>query len=333
MTMWCSTVWCIVTLTLSLLAAPLAADAQQAGKVPRIGFLGVTSPSDRPHHVDAFRQGLRELGWVEGQNIVIDYRYAEGRVDRPPDLAAELVRLKVDLIVASAGTQAATAAKNATGTIPIVMIAVRDPVGTGLIASLARPGGNVTGVSGYAGLEIVAKQLELLKETVPKIRRVAILSNPTNAYHQLAIREANVAARSLGVQLQLLEARGPNEFDGAFAAMAKERVGALLVVSDAMLNSHRTRLADLAARSRLPAAYGVREEVEAGGLMSYVPSILDSYRQAAPSVDRILRGAKPADLPVEQPMKFELVLNLKTAEALGLTIPPLILFQADEVIR
>src|SRR5207244_6874774 len=213
---------------------------------------------------DPFRQGLREVRWVEGQNIVIDYRYAEGRVDRLPDLAAELVRLKVDLIV-SGGTQGVTAAKNATETIPIVMIAVRDSVGTGLIASLARPGGNVTGVSGSAGLEIVAKQLELLKETVPKIRRVAILSNPANAYHQLAIREVNVAARSLGLQLQLLEARGPNEFDGAFAAMAKERVGALLVLSDAMLNSHRTRLADLAVRSRLPAAYGGRETVEAGG--------------------------------------------------------------------
>ena len=331
--MWCSTVWCIVTLTLSLLAAPLAADAQQAGKVPRIGCLSLTSPSDRPPLLDAFRQRLREIGWVEGQNIVIDYRYAEGQVDRLPDLAAELVRLKVDLIVASAGTQAATAAKNATETIPIVMIYVRDPVGNGLIASLARPGGNVTGVSGSAGLELFAKQLELLKETVPKIRRVAILSNPDNAYHQLAIREVNVAARSLGVQLQLLEARGPNEFDAAFAAMAKERVEALLVLSDAIFNSHRTRLADLAARSRLPAVYGVRESVEAGGLMSYGPSILDSYRQAATYVDKILKGAKPADLPVEQPMQFELVLNLKTAEALGLTIPPLILFQADEVIR
>src|SRR6266487_3470503 len=320
------------TVSVGLLAAPLAVEAQQPGRVPRIGFLSVTSPSDRPPLLDAFRQGLSELGWVEGQNIVIDYRYAEGRVDRLPDLAAELVRLKVDLIV-SGGTQGVTAAKNATETIPIVMIAVRDSVGTGLIASLARPGGNVTGVSGSAGLEIVAKQLELLKETVPKIRRVAILSNPANAYHQLAIREVNVAARSLGVQLQLLEARGPNEFDGAFAAMAKERVGALLVLSDAIFGSHRTRLADLAARSRLPAAYGVRDDVEAGGLMSYGPSILDSYRQAATYVDKILKGAKPADLPVEQPMKFELVLNLKTAEALGLTIPPLILFQADEVIR
>ena len=320
------------TLSASLLAVPLAAEAQQAGKVPRIGVLGESSPSDRPPLLDAFRQRLRELGWVEGQNIVIDYRYAEGRVDRLPDLAAELVRLKVDLIV-SGGTQVVTAAKNATETIPIVMIAVRDPVGTGLIASLARPGGNVTGVSGYAGLEIVAKQLELLKETVPKIRRVAILSNPANAYHQLAIREVNVAARSLGVQLQLLEARGPNEFDGAFAAMAKERVGALLVLSDAMLNSHRTRLADLAARSRLPAAYGVRESVEAGGLMSYGPSFLDLYRRSAAYVDKILKGAKPADLPVEQPTKFELVINLKAAKSIGLTIPQQVLSRADQLIE
>jgi len=321
------------TLSAGLLAAPLAAEAQQAGRVPRIGFLSLTSPSDRPPLLDAFRQGLRELGWVEGQNIVIDYRYAEGRVDRLPDLAAELVRLKVDLIIASAGTQVVTAAKNATETIPIVMIAVRDPVGIGLIASLARPGGNVTGVSGYAGLEIVAKQLELLKETVPKIRRVAILSNPSNAYHQLAIREVNVAARSLGVQLQLLEARGPNEFDGAFAAMAKERVGALLVLSDAIFSSHRTRLADLAARSRLPAAYGVRESVEAGGLMSYGPSFLDFYRRSAAYVDKILKGAKPADLAVEQPTKFELVINLKTAKALGLTLPPSLLQRADQIIE
>ena len=319
-------------ITGALLAAPLVAGAQQAGKVPRIGFLSATSPSDRPRLLDAFRQGLRELGWVEGQNIVIDYRYAEGRVDRLPDLAAELVRLKVDLIV-SWGTQGVTAAKNATETIPIVMIAVRDPVGTGLIASLVRPGGNVTGVSGYAGLEIVAKQLVLLKETVPKIRRVAVLSNPANAYHQLAIREVNVAARSLGVQLQLLEARGPNEFDGAFAAMAKERVGALLVLSDAVLNSHRTRLAELAARSRLPAAYGVRESVEAGGLMSYGPSFLDLFRRAATYVDKILKGARPGDLPVEQPTKFELVINLKIAKALGLTIPPSILQRADQVIE
>jgi putative ABC transport system substrate-binding protein len=305
---------------------------QQTGKVHRIGFLGVTSPSDRPSLLDAFRQGLRELGWVEGQNIVIDYRFAEDRLDRLPDLAAELVRLKVDIII-SFGTQGVTAAKNATATIPIVMIGVRDPVGIGLIASLARPGGNVTGVSGSAGLEIVTKQLELLKETVPKAHRVAILSNPANAYHQLAIREVSVAAGSLGVQLRLLEARGPNEFDGAFAAMAKERVGALLVVSDVIFNNHRTRLADLAARSRLPAAYGVRESVEAGGLMSYGTSFLDLHRRSAAYVDKILKGAKPADLPVEQPTKFELVINLKTAKALGLTVPPTLLARADEVIE
>lgn len=300
--------------------------------MPRIGYLRATSPSDRPSQLDAFRQGLRELGWSEGRNIVIDYRYAEGRFDRLPDLAADLVRLEVALIV-SEGTQGVTAARNATGTIPIVMTTVRDPVGTGLIASLARPGGNVTGMSGSAGLEIVAKQLELLKETVPEIRRVAILSNPANAYHQLAIREVNAAARSLGVQLQLLEARGPNEFDGAFAAMAKERVGALLVVSDTIFNNHRERLADLAARSRLPAAYGVRESVEAGGLMSYGASFLDLYRRSAAYVDKILKGAKPADLPVEQPTKFELVINLRTARALGLTVPPALLARADEVIE
>jgi len=315
------------------IACPVGVRAQQqTGKVPRIGFLSLTSPSDRPPLLDAFRQGLRELGWVEGQNVVIDYRYAEDRVDRLPDLASELVRLKVDLIV-SWGTQGVTAAKDATKTIPIVMIAVRDPVGIGLIASLARPGGNVTGVSGYAGLEIVAKQLELLKETVPKVRSVAILSNPTNAYHQLAIREVNVQARSLGVQLQLLEARGPDEFDGAFAAMANERVGALLVLSDATLNSHRTQLADLAARSRLPAAFGVRESVEAGGLMSYGPSFLDLFRRSATFVDKILKGAKPADLPVEQPVKFELVINLRTAKALGLEVPLHLQQRADEVIE
>src|SRR5262245_26572819 len=324
--------WLAVMLGLSLTLAPLVAGAQQAGKVPRIGFLGVSSPSDRPPLLDAFRQRLRELGSREAQNIVIDYRYAEYRVERLPDLAAELVRLKVDLIV-SLGPQGVTAAKNATETIPIVMIAVRDPVGIGLIASLPRPGGNVTGVSGYAGLESVAKQLELLKQASPKVSRVAILSNPTNAYHSLAIKEVNVAARSLGVRRQLLEARGPNEFDEAFAAMAKERAGALLVLSDVIFNSHPTRLADLAVRNRLPTANAVRESVEAGGLMSYGPSFLDSYRRSAAYVDKILKGTKPADLPVEQPTKFELVINLQTAKRLGLTIPPTLLARADEVIE
>ena len=324
----------VAALAVSLLAAPFAAVAQQAGKVlPRIGFLSVTSVTDRPLLLDAFRQRLRELGWAEGQNIVIDYRYAEDRVNRLPELATDLVRLKVDLIIVFGGTLVVTAAKNATETIPIVMIGVRDPVDTGLIASLARPGGNITGVSGSAGPETVSKQLELLKETVPNLRRVAVLSNPANPYHQLAIREVNVAAQSLGVHLQLQEARGPNEFEAAFTAMTKERVGALLVLSDVIFNSHRTRLADLAARSRLPATYGVRESVEAGGLMSYGPSFLNFHRQAATYVDKILKGAKPGDLPVEQPMKFELVVNLKAASALGLTIPTSVLVRADEVIR
>jgi len=306
--------------------------AQQPGKVPRIGFLGTRSLSDMSPYLDAFRQGLRELGWVEGQNIVIDYRFAEGRFDRLPDLAAELVRLKVDIIVALP-TPGAVAAKNATKTIPIVAIAVGDPVGIGLIASLAHPGGNVTGLSFSVGLEIGGKGLELLNETVPKVRRVAILSNPGNPGQPLSIEHLNVAARSLGMQLQLLEARGPNDFDGAFAAMAKERVGALLVVADSMFLLHRTRLADLAARSRLPAAYGTREMVEAGGLMSYGPSLRDLFRRSATYVDKILKGAKPGDLPVEQPTKFELVINLKAAKALGLTIPPSLLARADEVIQ
>src|SRR5713101_2625051 len=293
-----------------LLAAPLAAEAQQAVRVPRIGFLSALSPSDASPGLNAFRQALRELRWAEGQSIGIDYRFAEGRPDRLPDLAAELVRLKVDIIVAVA-TQGVAAAKNATETIPIVMISgSADPVGLRFIASLARPGGNVTGLSFSVGPEIVGKQLELLKETVPKVRRVAILSNPASPVQPLFIRDLKVAARSLGMQLQFLEARGPNEFDGASAAMAKERVGALLVVADAMFLLHRTRLADLAARSRLPAAYGVRENVEAGGLMSYGPSIRDLYRRSATFVDKILKGAKPRDLPVEQPTKFELVIKL-----------------------
>ena len=317
------------TLAGSLLAAPLAAEAQQAGKVRRVGFLGVFAGPN----FDAFRQALRELGWVEGQNIVIDYRSTEGRLDRLPDLAVELVRLKVDIIVAE-GTQGVAAAKNATETIPIVMISgSADPVGLGFIASLARPGGNVTGLSYSVGPEIAGKGLELLKEAVPKIHRVAILSNPTNPVQPLFIRELKVAARSLEVQLQLLEARGPDEFDGAFAAMTKERVGALLVVPDSMFIFHRTRLADLAARSRLPAAYGSKADVEAGGLMSYGPSFRELWRRAATYVDKILKGAKPGDLPIEQPTKFELVINLKTATALGLTIPPALLARADEVIE
>ena len=313
------------------LAAPVAADAQQAAKVYRIGYLS-SGPSTSNLFVEPFRQGLRAHGWAEGQNVIIDYRYAEGRFDRLPELAAELVRLKVDVIVA-APTPSAVAAKNATGTIPIVMIGAGDPVGLGLVASLARPGGNVTGLSFGVGMATFSKGLELLKEAIPKVHRMAVLSNPANPGHPVAIEDLKAMARSLGVQLQLLEARSPHEFDGAFAAMVKERAAALLVVGDSMFVLHRIRLADLAAKYRLPSMHGARENVEAGGLMSYGASVSDLHRRAATFVDRIFKGATPADLPVEQPTKFELVINLRTAKVLGLTIPPSLLFRADQVIE
>ena len=314
-----------------LTIAPLATEGQPAGRVPRIAYLGTRTPSD--FGLIAFRQGLRELGWVEGQNLVIEYRFADGRLDRLPALAAELARLKADILVVHS-TPGASAAKSATEAIPVVMISVGDPVGLGLIASLARPGGNLTGLSYSAfGLEIIGKQLELFKEAIPKIRRVAILSNGANPIQPLAIKEVNVAARSLAVQVQVLEVRGPNEFDNAFSTMAKQRVGGLLVVPDSMFVFQRTRLADLAARTGLPAVYGWREHAEAGGLMSYGPDLSDLFRRGATYVDKILKGAKPADLPVEQPTKFELVINLKTAKALGLTIPQSLLLRADQVIE
>ena len=320
----------VATLALALLAAPLAAEAQQAGRVYRIGYLSYSSPAaSNPHLREAFRQGLRELGWVEGQNITIDARFAENRSDAVSDLAAELVRLKVDIIVVTS-TQATLAAKNATKTIPIVMANAGDPVGLGLIANLARPGGNITGMT---HVDTSGKALELLKEIAPDVRRVAVLSNPANASNELERQGVNIAARSLGVQLQLLEARGPNEFDGAFAAMAKERAGALLVLQDSVFQRHRARVAGLAAKNRLPAMYGVSEYVKAGGLISYGLNLSDLFRQSATFVDKILRGAKPADLPVQEPTKVELTINLKTAKALGLTIPPSLLGRADEVIQ
>ena len=314
-----------------LLAAPLA-DAQLTGKVYRIGYLGAVSATANPRTLEAFRQGLRELGWIEGQNIVIEYRWAEGKSDRLPDLAAELVRLKVDVILAGPSTNT-LAAKKATGTIPIIMVGVGEPVEQGLIASLGRPGGNVTGLSFGVGSDITGKGLELLKETLPRIRRVTILSNPTNSGSVLGARNAKAVARALGVNLQLLAARGPDQFDGVFAAIAKDRGEALLVMPDSMFLAQRTRLADLAATSRLPAAYCCREHVEAGGLISYGPSLPDLWRRSAGYVDRILKGARPADMPVEQPTKFELAINLKTAKALGVTIPPSLLLRADEIIE
>jgi len=320
------------TLAGGLLAASRVAHAQPAGKVHRIGYLGSGSSTSNPHLPGAFRQGLRELGWIEGQNIIIEYRFADGHLDRLPALAAEVVGLKVDIIAASP-TPAALAAKNATGTIPIVFTSVPDPVGLGLVASLARPGGNVTGLTYSVGFNIFGKDLELLKEAVPKARRVAVLSNPASPSQPLTVSEIRGAARSLGLQLLLVEARGPGDFDGAFAAMAKERVGALFVVTDPAFIPHRARLAELTAKNRLPSIFTQREDAEAGALMSYGPSLSDMYRRAATYVDKILKGAKPADLPVEQPTKFELVINLKTARAIGFTLPQSLVQRADEVIR
>jgi len=325
--------------TATLLAAPLAAEAQP-GKMYRIGFLSPSSPSDPERLASpfgegglaAFRQGLRDLGYAEGQNISIEPRWAEGRFERLPDLAAELVRLKVDVIV-SVVTQATVAAKNATRTIPIVLVAAGDPVGSGLVPNLARPGGNVTGPSSmYA--DLAGKQLELLMKTAPKVSRVAVLWNPANAVWQAQmLRQTENAARALGLQRQLLEVRGPDELEGAFAAMTRERANALLVQVDVIFALHAQRIADLAAKHRMPAMYGAREHVGAGGLMSYAPNVLDLFRRAATYVDKILKGAKPADLPVEQPSKFEFVINLKTAKALGLKIPQSLLLQADQVIE
>jgi putative ABC transport system substrate-binding protein len=319
-----------------LLAAPLAAEAQQAGKVFRIGYLvlgSLESPETRPS-LDAFRQGLRERGYVEGQNIIIEYRAADGRIERLPALATELVRLKVDLIVAGA-TPAALAAKQATDTIPIVAPNMADPVQDGLVASLARPGANVTG-STFLGPELVPKRLALLKEVLPGASRIAVLWHP-GAFGERTmkdmVKETEAAARTLGVQLQFAEVRHPDEFDRTFSAMARARADAFIVFPSVMLFNERRRIVALAAQSRLPAMYQSRQFVELGGLIGYGASITEGYRRAATYVDKILKGAKPADLPVEQPEKFELVINLKTAKALGLTIPPSLLQRADQVIE
>jgi putative ABC transport system substrate-binding protein len=316
-----------------ILIAPLRAEAQQLGKVSRIGYLSPSSPSDprTQRFREAFRQGLRELGWVEGKNIAIEYRWAEERTERLADLARELVSLKVDVLVA-ATTLAILPAKRATGTIPIVMAIAADPVVTGVVASIARPEGNITGLS-MMSPALLGKQMQLLKELVPKLSRVALLGNPANASNAPQLQYAQDAARALTVRLQPLEARAPGEIDSAFAAMTRERAGAVIVLVDSMFAAHRTRIADLAAKSRLPAVYGLTDHAEAGGLIAYGPNVADLYRRAAVYVDKILKGAKPADLPVEQPSKFELVINLKTAKALGLTIPPSVLVRSDQVIE
>ncbi len=318
----------------ALLAKPLGADAQQAAKVARIGYLSPNRAAT-PHVRDAFLQGLRDVGYVEGRNVAIEYRDAEGKVERLPTLAAELVALKVDVIVTENSTLAARVAKQATTTIPIVFTSVGDAVESGLVISLARPGGNVTGLSNL-GPELVGKRLELLKQAVPGLDRVAVLWLPGALGERTdkdMLAGADVAARALGVQLQFVEARSADEFARAFSDMSSARAGALTVLpSNRFLREHR-RLVELAAEKRLPAVYTSREFVDTGGLMSYGANSADLHRRAATYVDKILKGAKPGDLPVEQPTKFELVINLKTAKALGLTIPQSVLAHADEVIQ
>jgi len=321
----------ILSLLLGILAAPLCAGAQQPAKAPRIALLSGGSASSPSLDIDAFRWQLRELGYVEGHNVVIEYRYAEGRYDRFPDLAAELVRLGVDIIVTQ-GTPATRAAQQATTTIPIVMATTGDPVGTGLVASLARPGGNLTGSSFFFS-EIAAKRLQLLRETVPGVTRVAVLWNPANPVHGPAVKAIEDAARSLAIKLQRLELRAPGEFDSVLSAISKREMDGLLVLEDTLVDVRSIRIADLAARSRLPTIFGLRKVVEAGGLMAYGVSRPELWRRAATFVDKILKGAKPADLPVEQATKFELVINMKTAKALGLTIPPSVLIRADQLIQ
>ena len=319
-------------LTAVILVSVHLAEAQQPAKIPRIGYLTASSLSVNPARIEAFRQGLRELGYIEGKNIVIEWRSSEGKADRLPALAAELVRLKVDVIVTS-GPVATRAAKEATTTIPIVMAQDIDPVGSGFVASLARPGGNITGLSTFRP-ELSGKQLELLKEIVPRLSRVAVLGTSTQPGYAQQLREVELAAGAFGVKLQYLDVLSPKDIETAFRAADKGRADAvLMLVAGAIANPHRTQIAELAVKSRLPAIYDRREFVDDGGLMSYGTNFADLSRRAAVYVDQIVKGAKPAELPVEQPTKFELVINLKTAKALRLTIPPEVLMRADKVIR
>lgn len=320
-------------LLLGALVAPTIAQAQgtTAGKIVRIGRLSpLSAESDMPNLV-AFRKGLRELGWVEGKTFSIEGRFAGGKYERLPELAAELVRQRVDLIL-TGSTPGGLAARKASASIPIVLVTTGDPVAAGLVTSLARPGGNVTGVTAL-GQMLNAKRLELIKEAVPGITRVAVLTNPGSWYTPQFLKEKGAAARALGLQLPVLEAGDPGSFEQAFAALATERAGALMVQTDALFITHRRRIVELAAGSRVPTVYGDREFVDAGGLMFYGASLADMYRDAAGYADKILKGARPADLPVEQPTKLELTINLKTAKALGLTIPPSVLGRADHLVE
>jgi len=314
-----------------LSALSFSVEAQQTGKIPRIGYLSSLSASSDSSRHDAFRQGLKELGYVEEKNVAVEYEFAQGKLDRLPDLAGELVRLKVDVIVVG-GSTATRAAKNATKLIPIVMINVTDPVVLGFVVSLARPGGNITGLSNLAP-ELGGKRLELLKEIVPQLSRVAVLGDPNSPAYGPQLNELKLAARALGLRLQPVEVRGPGDLENAFSAMIKAHAGAFMGLQQPTIDILRKRIMDLAGKNRLPAMYPNRENVEAGGLISYAADISTMFRRAATYVDKILRGTKPADLPVEQPMKFELVINLKAAKQIGLTIPQWTLMKADRVIK
>jgi putative ABC transport system substrate-binding protein len=322
--------WLVTRLSLAVLAAPIVAETQQARDIPRIGFLFYGSPGSSPE-VDAFRQGLKELGYIEGQNVFVEYRFASGRAERLPALAAELVRLRPSVIVAP-GTPGAMAAKEATDTIPIVFAGVADAVGAGLIANFARPTTNITGLTSISS-QLGGKRLELLKGVVPKASRVAVLYNPADPSNVLAVKNLQESATALGLALQRVEVRKPGDFEGAFVAMKHERAHALFGAAGLLTTGHRKAVVDLAARARIPAMWGERQFVEVGGLMSYAADFYDQIRRSATYVDKILKGAKPGDLPVEQPTKYELVINLKTAKVLGLTIPPSLLLRANEVIE
>jgi putative ABC transport system substrate-binding protein len=317
--------------TAGALMAPLVCFAQQLAKVSRIGFLGNSTAALEANLIGPFREGLRDLGYVEGRNILIEYRWAEGKYERFPALVAELIALKVDVIV-TAGTPATLAVKKATTSVPLVMAAVGDPVGAGIVASLARPGGNITGLSAIAP-ELEGKRLELLREVSPKLSHVAVFWNPVNAFHTSAMKQVRAAAQAMRINVLPLAVGTAEELEGAFAAIVKERPGALFILADRIFLHNRARMMDFAAQHRLPGVYAYRELVEVGGLMSFGPSYAGMHRRAAAYVDKILKGAKPADLPVEQPATFELVINLKTAKALGLTIPQSVLLRATEVIQ
>jgi len=318
-------------IALGLLGSPIAVGAQPAGKVSRVGFLGNSTAALEANLVGPFREGLHDLGDVEGRNILIEYRWAEGKYERLPALVAELAALKVDVIV-TAGTPAALAVEKTAPSIPLVMVAVGDPVGVGLVVDLGRPGGNATGLSSIAP-ELEGKRLELLREVVPKLSHIAVLWNPDNPFHTGSLKETRAAARVLGIKAQFLGVRVSEDLPAAFASIVKERPGALLVLADRVFLHNRARIVDFEAKQRLPGVYAYRELVEAGGLMSFGPNYADMHRRAASYVDKILKGSKPADLPVEQPTRFELMINLKTAKALGLKIPPSLLARADAVVQ